>query len=287
MSVHLFPHTVPRTTQTGVAGYRAAWLWLSVPIAILVSIISVIGLSAPGLYRDPPAWAIQVVAQDFVDLVLVLPALVVSVILAARGSQRARLVWLGTLSYLIYTFVIYTFAVHHNPLFLVYVAALACSLWALIGGMATTDWREIRAQFAPGTPIKIVSMGLIIQATLFYLLWFGDELPAALGGNMPQSLQDTGLLTNPVHVLDMAVLLPAIVLSGVWLWRNQAIGYGLAASLLVNMVFQGLGIAAIMVFSIRAGLPGSLGIAGVFLALSAANLALLVWYLRGMKNVNR
>jgi hypothetical protein len=251
---------------------------------MLVSVISVIGLSAPSFYRDPPAWAIQVVAQDFVDLALVLPVLLMSVVLAARGSQRARLVWLGTLSYLIYTFVIYTFAVQHNPLFLGYVAVLACSLWALIGGMATTDWSSIRAQFAARTPVKIVSSSLIIQAVLFYLLWFSEEIPAALAGVKPQSLQDSGLLTNPVHVLDMALLLPAIALSGFWLWRKQAIGYGLAAPILVNMVFQGLGITAIMVFSLRAGLPGAPGIALIFLALSLGNLALLVWYLRGMRN---
>jgi hypothetical protein len=185
----------------------------------------------------------------------------------------------------VYTFVIYTFAVHHNLLFLIYVAALACSLWALIGGMVTMNCRDTMNQFVGRTHVKVVSSVLIVQALIFYLLWLSDEILAALAGGMPQNLEDTGLLTNPVNVLDLAILLPAIMLSGIWLWRKQVIGYVLVAPILVNMVFQGLGIAAIMVFSQAAGLPGSLPVATIFLALSAANLALLVWYMRGMKPV--
>ena len=51
--------------------------------------------------------------------------------------MRAQLIWLGVLVYLIYTYVTYAFVVRFNPLFLVYVALLGCSLYALIGGLAT------------------------------------------------------------------------------------------------------------------------------------------------------
>lgn len=60
--------------------------------------------------------------------------LVASAILAGRGSGRAHLVWLGVLVYLIYSYIIYALSVQFNPLFLVYVALLGCSLYALIGG---------------------------------------------------------------------------------------------------------------------------------------------------------
>jgi hypothetical protein len=274
---------MPHTTQADVPGRETEWLWLTLPITILVATTSAIGLCVPGFYRDPPGWAIQVIAQDFVDLAVVLPVLVSSSVLVVQGSQRAHLVWLGTLSYLIYTFVIYTFAVAHNALFLVYVAVFACSLWAFIAGLTRMQGRARGTVCTRRLPVKTVSSSLIIQATLFYLLWLSDEITAVVAGRLPQSLHDTGLLTNPVHVLDMAVLLPALVLSGIWLWRKQAIGYGVVAVLLVNLVFQGIGIAAIMGFSIYAGLPGSLWLAVVFLALSGGNLALLLWHLRGMK----
>jgi len=88
-----------------------SWLWLTVPIAALIMLVSAIGLFVPNFYRGPIAWTVQVVAQDFIDLAIVLPVLVISGFLAARGSHRAKLVCLGVLSYLVYSFVIYAFMV--------------------------------------------------------------------------------------------------------------------------------------------------------------------------------
>jgi hypothetical protein len=41
-----------------------------------------------------------------------------------KGSQRAGPVWLGSLLYLVYAYVVYSMAVHFSALFLVYVATL-------------------------------------------------------------------------------------------------------------------------------------------------------------------
>lgn len=260
-----------------------SWLWLTVPIAILVLLVSGVGLGVPDFYRGPLVWTVQGVAQDFIDLVMVLPVLVVSAFLAARGSQHARLIWLGTLSYLVYSFVIYAFGVYFNTLFLVYVAAFGCCLWALIGGMVTTDWGEIRTQFAPQTPVKLISVLLVIQVVLFYITWLQEDIPAILSGTIPATVIESGLATNPVHVLDMAVMLPAIALSAIWLWRRQPLGYGLAAVMLTNVIFQCVSIATIMLFSARAGLTASAELIIVFAVLASIDLALLVWHLSHMK----
>ena len=200
--------------------------------------------------------------------------------MAARGSQRAWLVWLGALSYVVYSFVIYAFAVQYNRLFLAYVAVLGCALWALIGGMASTDWEGVKARFSPHVPAKPVSLYLMVLAAFFYVLWLGVEMPALMSGSVPKEVTESGLLTNPVHVLDLAMMLPAMLVAGVLLWRRRAIGYGLAAMLLVNALFQDLAIASMMVFSVRAGLPG--GPVPMFVAMAAVTLGLLYTYLRRM-----
>jgi hypothetical protein len=48
--------------------------------------------------------------------------------------------------------VIYAFHVRFNPLFLVYVALLGLSLYALIGGLATTDFQAVKARFTEKRP---------------------------------------------------------------------------------------------------------------------------------------
>ena len=260
-----------------------AWLWLTVPIALLLVLMSGIGLGVPDFYRGALAWTIQAVAQDFFDLVVVLPVLIISAVFAYRGSLRGRLIWLGALSYIVYSMVIYTFALYFNALFLVYVAALGCSLWALIGGMASTDWHGIKGRFVPDAPVKVISTLLLIQVVLFYLTWLREDIPALLAGTIPATVLESGLPTNPVHVLDMAVMLPAIAFAAVALWRKQALGYGLAPVMLTNAIFQTLNITGIMIFSLRAGLPAATELIAIFVALAAIDMGLLVWHLSGMQ----
>ncbi|MFC1936841.1 hypothetical protein ACFLYP_04165, partial [Chloroflexota bacterium] len=61
----------------------------------------------------------QAVGTDFITLVVALPALIISIIRIQRGFQRARLVWLGIQVYLIYNYILTTFMVNFNALFLV------------------------------------------------------------------------------------------------------------------------------------------------------------------------
>ena len=82
------------------AGVSNKWLWLTVPIAILLTVAAGSGVFVRGLYRDTTYLAVQARGQDAITLFAVLPAMVISAFLAARGSQRARLVWLGGLIFL-------------------------------------------------------------------------------------------------------------------------------------------------------------------------------------------
>ena len=56
---------------------------------------------------------------------------------------------------------------------------------------------------------RAVSVFLLVIAILFYLQWLSEDIPALVTGRMPPSVMENGLLTNPVHVLDMGLLLNA------------------------------------------------------------------------------
>lgn len=265
------------------AGISRGWLWLTVPIALLLAIAAGSGVFVRGLYRDTTYLVVQARGQDAITLFAALPTVVISAFLAARGSQRARLVWLGGLIYLVYSYVGYAFAVHFNPLFLVYVALLGCSTYALIGGLVATDRAGIKAGFTLNTSVKALSTFLAVIAGLFYLIWLSDAVPASFAGKPSQSLIDNGTPTNFVQVLDMAWMLPAIAITAVSLWRRQPLGYTLAAPVLTFLVLLTLAILSMVVFMVQAGQPVVIPQVVIYGVLFIVSVVALIWYLKNLK----
>jgi hypothetical protein len=215
----------------------------------------------------------------------VLPILIVTAFLASRGSPHARLVWLGGLIYLVYTYVVAAFDVRFNSLFLVYVALLGCSLYGLIGGLITADLARIKSCFTEKTPVKVVSIYLAVLAVLFYFMWLSEIVPASVAGVIPQSIQDNGTPTNAVHVLDMAWILPAFGITTIHLWGKRALGYALAGALLTYGVLLTLAILSMVIFMIREGFPVVVPQMVIFGALFAISLGMLIWYMKGLKSL--
>src|SRR5947209_14323870 len=136
-------------------------LWLSVLVAILVLLASGAGLLLTSTYaRETASWAVQGIGQDIVNLVAAL-ALLITASLVNKGSVKAFLVWSGVLLYLIYAYVIYAFDVHFNRLFLVYVAILGLSFYALVGSVIRMHLVQLQAYFAANTKSNMVSVILL------------------------------------------------------------------------------------------------------------------------------
>jgi len=257
-------------------------LWLTAPIAVLLAVAAGSGLLVNGLYRDVPDLVAQAKGQDLLSLAAVLPLLIITAWMAGRGSLRARLVWLGGLAYLVYTYASFAFAIQYNPLFLAYIALLGCSLYALIGGLATLDLAGVKARFAERTPVRTVSIYLAVLAALFYLMWLSELVPALVAGVIPQSIVEDGTPTNAIHVLDMAWILPAFAITAVSLWRRQSLGYTLAGISLPFFVLLVAAVLSMAILQAREGNPDAPGSMVIFGTLLAAGIGMVVWYLRGL-----
>ncbi len=233
------------------------WIFTSVLTVILVTVTSLLGILYDKTYaRETVNWAIQAVGQDYANLVVVV-LLLISVYYTAKGSLRAYLLWLGALSYLIYAFVIYAFAVHFQFLFLAYAAVLGLSTYTLIGGLMAVD-REKAAEAVTNVKTKGASIFLIVVGILFILLWLSEIVPNLFAGTIPQNLKDTGLWVNPVHVLDLSFFLPAMIITAIMLWKKKSLGYILAVPLMVFTITMGLGIVIMFLLSALKDMPYSL-----------------------------
>lgn len=260
----------------------AIWLWVSILLAVLAFIGSLIGIIfEDAVYgQETPNWAAQAVGQDVANLIA-FPVLVL-LALAARGSLRAYLAWAGLVAYSVYTYAIYSFTVHFGPLFLLWVVVLGLSIYILIGGVTRLDPARVRASFRGQVPVRSTAGLLIAIGVIFGALWLSEIIPATLAGTIPPALADTGLVANPVHVLDLAVLLPAAVLAGLLVAKRRALGYLLAPVVLMATVFLAVGIVSLMAVLAARGLESTPTIAAAIAVLAIAELVVVVRFLRAI-----
>lgn len=255
-------------------------------VATIVVAISLGGLLIEGAYaRETPNWATQALAQDWFDLWIAAPALVVSSLWAARGSLRGQLVLAGLLLYAVYTFAIYAFAVHLNALFLLYCAGLGVALYGVISLARCIEPHEVKSRCAPSAPRRAPALFLIVVGIAFGLLWLLQLIPAAITGREPAELAETGLLTNPVHVLDLSFILPLHVLAGIMLWRRRALGYVLAPVVLAFGSLMAASIGLLVIFmDIRGVTNGTLPLAIGMAAISVTSVILLARLSRALRD---
>jgi hypothetical protein len=281
MDTHLqSPADDIESTSAPMAAFdrAAGWLWLSIAAALLAAAGSVIGLAVDRIYAGlTPAFLPQALAQDVANLALASPALLILAVLALRGSLRAYLLWLGVLTFTVYNYVIYTFSIPFGPLFLLWVAVLGMCIYALIGGVTAADHRSVAARYASRRAVAVVAWILIATAVLFGLLWLSEDVPALLTGARPQSVVDMALPTNPVHILDLAFFLPAVVGTGVLLLKHRPFGYTVAPAFLVFLVLTGVPILLTPVVQTVRGETASWGVVAPIGALTLALLGVLAW----------
>jgi hypothetical protein len=227
-------------------------VWLSILIGVLVAISSLSGIFNPATYAKETAnWAMQAVGQDIGNL-LAVPTLLISTYMLQKRSLQAYFIWLGTLFYFIYAYLIYAFFIHFNYLFLVYVAILGLSSYTLLGGLVGQGIRSI-LQPLSNRKIKSASVLLIIIGVLFGFLWLSELIPALLSGQVPKSTMTAGLWVNPIHVIDLALVLPGMILTGIFLWRKKLMGYLFAVPWLTFSVLMGSSIVATMIMELMNG----------------------------------
>lgn len=123
---------------------------------------------------------------------------------ASRGSARGPVLWLGSLGYLLYQAVMFCFATPLNNLFLIYVAYLRLAVWSIVVLLRVTDLAGYGAWLSPRLPVRFVAGFALAVAALNASAWLAQIVPATLSSEPTAVLGDTGLLTNPVFVQDLA-----------------------------------------------------------------------------------
>jgi hypothetical protein len=261
---------------------RPWYAWTSLLLAAVVTAAALGGILLPSTYgREAASWAAQGVGQDWVNLLVVAPAIAVLAVAVSRGSRGARLLLGGALLYVAYSFLFYVFAVHFNRFFLVYCACLALGFYGFQAVLLELWPEPMWNWFDVAALRRAVGTWLVVLGTAFAALWLSEVIRALLEGTDPEGSAELGLLTNPVHVLDLSFLCPLMLGTGTSALRRGRLGGVMAPVLLAFTAVLALAVVGNAVSMERQGVGRAMPMAGAAGAVGVVSLGLLTRCLRG------
>lgn len=229
-----------------------AFIVISIISASLIFIASYLGLNNPITYaKESNNWAMQARGQDIGNIIALLP-FTLSIYLLVKRSVKGFLLYLGCLFYFVYAYLIYAFFVHFNYLFLIYVAVLGFSFYCLIGILIPQNYSYLTKVLVIKNR-KFASVILIIIGVLFATLWLSEIISALFSGSIPQSAQIADLWVNPIHVIDLSLVLPGMIITGILLLQRKFLGYLFASSWLFFSVLMGTSIVVTLFMELQNG----------------------------------
>jgi hypothetical protein len=131
-------------------------------------------------------------------------------------------------------------------------------------------------------PVRGIAAFILAVVALNALAWLSFAVPD-LGEDPPGFLEGTGLTTNPIHVQDLAVWLPALSIVAVLLWQRRPSGVFLAGAGLVFWQIEAIGVAVDQWFGHRAAPDSDVATLGgvvLFVVMAAVTVGPLILWLR-------
>lgn len=234
-----------------------------------------------GLYRyETVSIAAQAIAQDIVTLLVGIPLLIVAIMLFSNGSLRGRLLLSGTVAYFLYTYTSFAFGAAYNGIFLVYVALFTLSLFALVLALMTIDTSTLPEHVSPRLPRRAIAIFLFLVGGFLLLAWLGRIVPALLAHQPPYGLESYTTLI--IQALDLGVIVPTAILSGILLWKHLPWGYLLTSIVLIKGATLTLAVSAMAVNMIRIGVHVSIGEALIFPVIALVSIVMTVLLLKNI-----
>lgn len=245
----------------------------------------IVKIYGQGLYKnDSVSCVAQGKASDLVTLVLGIPLLMISLYFSNKGSFRGKLMLTGTLGYFLYTYMSYAFLWNYNPIFLIYVILMSASLYAFILSLMSFDIADVPSKFKAGLPVKFLSGFQFFIAFVIGMMWLGKIAPS-LAGAVPAGLEHYTTLV--IQAMDLGIVVPTGILSGVMLLKRKPVGYLLSSVVIIKGITMLTAISAMIVNQLLYGVKVSPAELIIFPAFNLFAIVCLVLLLKNIVKSNR
>ncbi len=197
----------------------------------------IVKIYGKGIYQHMSAEvAPQGIAQDYVTLFMGVPVLLFGLMWARKGSLQGRFLLAGTLGYFLVTYLFYLVMGMYNYLFLAYAFLMGASFFALALTLLSFDLQKLPSAFGERTPIKLAGRFLIVVAFCIAFLWLSIVMLPLLAGSI-YPLEVEHYTTLIVQGMDLGLLLPLAVVTGMLILKKRPFGYLLGPVYLVFLSF--------------------------------------------------
>jgi hypothetical protein len=215
-----------------------------------------ITLHGRGIYQnDSVSVATQGIAQDIITIILGIPMLLISLVLARRGSLKGRLLLTGTIGYFLYAYISYTFLSMYNALFLVYVVLMSTSLFAFLLCIMSIDIAALKSCFSPKLPVRFIGGFQLFIAFMLCTMWLGRIVLPLIAGGIPMGLEHYNTLV--IQGLDLGIIVPVAALSGIMIIKKKELGYLLSSIIIIKGLTMLTAITSMLIGMINAGIEVS------------------------------
>jgi len=255
---------------------------LSVVLLFLTVITSLLDLFYPPIfYHETLSSQAQVMGQDLINLLLGVPALALSLYYSKKGSIKSRIILIGVLAYLAYTFLSYGVLFKLNPGFIIYSADFAVSLYATLLAIAGLEIDRLKINTTEKTR-RNAQYSMILVILIIIFLWSPDLAAYYLQGEIPAAITQDGFHTLIIPFQDLSIILPLTLLT-IWLLRREkAWGYILTPIILVKVFSIAVAVLGMIAVMYYYGAPLSIPQVGIFLL---GGLVIAMYIRSYMKNI--
>lgn len=191
-----------------------------------------------GVYRYNPIEIVtKGIQQDWIRLLFSIPIMIGFFILYLKKSTKGTLLFMGSLFYSFYQYLIFALGWHFNELFIVYIIIYSLSIVTLILVLielylCKSEIPSISRKFSNVLAINfsIVIFAMIIKEGLV------DIAPYVSKGDLPRHLPNIFTLFN--HAIDLGILLPVSIAAVILLFNQSKFSILLSPMCLITIIHK-------------------------------------------------
>ncbi|MAD97967.1 MAG: hypothetical protein CMB99_11635 [Flavobacteriaceae bacterium] len=216
-------------------------------IAFLATIACVLAIYNNDFYQDDNWTKAQWLGQDLITLTVAVPLLLFSL---KRGIGQHRIKWwmlnTGLLLYFAYTYSFFVFSSKLSFLYFFQIGIFGFSIVGFIRSCLLLSHEKVRFSF-PRTNIKLAIVSYFFTiASMLAFLWIKD-IVSHLNSSIHQSNTFDGAPPLITYGLDLGLIIPLMIATGLMLYWKERWGYILTGIVLTKTSTLGFAMMAMNV----------------------------------------